>query len=117
MDFDKDTTAAPPPADTPPPADRRLVRTRDGRMLAGVCSGAGRYFGVDPNLVRLGLAAFTLFGGAGALLYAAAWLLLPEEGAATSVGEDLFRKANADPRVQDAVQKAKDSLNKDRQAR
>ncbi|GAA4095132.1 MULTISPECIES: PspC domain-containing protein [Actinomadura] len=94
--------------------DRRLRRTRDGRMIAGVCSGAGRYLGVDPNILRVGLAVFTVFGGAGVLLYAIAWLLIPEEGAPTSLAEDLIKKGQESPAVQDAVQKAKDSLNKTR---
>ncbi|WP_153532782.1 PspC domain-containing protein [Actinomadura macrotermitis] len=103
MDFDKDTTAAPA---------KQFRRTRDGRMIAGVCAGTGRYFDIDPNIVRLALAVFSLFGGSGLALYAIAWLLLPEEGAETSVGEEMFKKASANPGVQDTVQKAKDALAK-----
>ncbi|MFC4912056.1 PspC domain-containing protein [Actinomadura gamaensis] len=88
---------------------KQLRRTRDGRMLAGVCSGVGRYLGVDPNLVRLGLGVFTLFGGAGIALYIIAWLVMPEDGAETSVAEDLFQKAKESPTVQDATQRAKDA--------
>ncbi|GAA4128455.1 PspC domain-containing protein [Actinomadura keratinilytica] len=91
---------------------KRLQRTRDGRMIAGVCSGAGRYLGVDPNILRLGLAVFTVFGGAGVLLYAIAWLLIPEEGESASLAEDLIKKGQESPVVQDAVQKAKDTLTK-----
>ncbi|MFD0684376.1 PspC domain-containing protein [Actinomadura fibrosa] len=93
---------------------KQLRRTRDGRMIAGVCSGAAEFLGVDANIVRLGIAVFTLFGGAGIALYAIGWLIIPEEGAATSVGEDLFKKASDDPRVQDAVQRTKDAVNKNR---
>jgi len=32
---------------------KQLVRLRDDRMVAGVCSGVARYLGVDPTLVRL----------------------------------------------------------------
>ncbi|MEU4828008.1 PspC domain-containing protein [Actinomadura citrea] len=93
---------------------RQLRRTHEGRMIAGVCSGAGRFLGVDPNLIRLGLGIFTIFGGAGIALYAIAWLLIPEEGAHKSVAEDLFKKASDSPTVQDAVQKTKDAVNKNR---
>lgn len=93
---------------------KQLRRTREGRMIAGVCSGAGRYLGVEPNLLRLGLAIFTIFGGAGVALYAIAWLLIPEEGAQKSVAEDLFKKASDSPKVQDAVRKTKDTVNKNR---
>ncbi|RFU42733.1 PspC domain-containing protein [Actinomadura logoneensis] len=85
---------------------KQLRRTRDGRMIAGVCSGVGRYLGIDPNMVRLGLGVFTLFGGAGIALYIIAWLVMPEDGAESSVAEDLFQKAKESPTVQDATQKA-----------
>jgi phage shock protein PspC (stress-responsive transcriptional regulator) len=64
------------------PADdsRRLSRPRDGRMVAGVCAGAGRYFDVDPVIFRVTLAVLVFFGGAGVLVYAAGWLLIPEDG-------------------------------------
>ncbi|MFD0851613.1 PspC domain-containing protein, partial [Actinomadura adrarensis] len=41
---------------TSTPTDKQLRRTRDGRMIAGVCSGAARYLGVDANILRLALA-------------------------------------------------------------
>src|SRR3712207_551985 len=63
--------------DTPP---RRFLRSRTDRMLAGVAGGLGRYFGVDPVLVRIALVVLTFFGGAGALLYLAVVLLVPNEG-------------------------------------
>lgn len=61
----------------------RLTRSRDDRMVAGVCGGAARALGIDPALVRLGLVLLTVFGaGAGAIAYVAAWILVPEEDAA-----------------------------------
>ncbi|WP_242454465.1 PspC domain-containing protein [Bailinhaonella thermotolerans] len=71
---------------------KQLRRTRDGRIIAGVCSGAGRYVGIDPNIIRIALAALTLFGGAGIAIYALAWLIVPEEGRPTSIAQDLIDK-------------------------
>ena len=79
-------SATPPPPDPseqptqagPPP--RRFLRSRADRVLAGVAGGLGRYFGVDPVLVRIALVVLTFFGGAGALLYLAVVLLVPNEG-------------------------------------
>jgi phage shock protein PspC (stress-responsive transcriptional regulator) len=62
--------------DTP----RRLLRSREDRVIAGVCGGLGRYFGVDPVLFRIAFAASLLLGGLGGLLYIGAWLFVPEEG-------------------------------------
>ncbi|RKT52286.1 PspC domain-containing protein [Saccharothrix australiensis] len=59
---------------------KKLRRSRDDRMVAGVCGGVAKLLGVDAALLRILLVAATLFGfGAGALLYLAAWILMPEE--------------------------------------
>ena len=66
---------------------KRLLRLRDGRMVAGVCVGVAAYFGVDVNLVRLAFGVFTVFYGLGALIYLLAWAVLPEEGEGGSILE------------------------------
>jgi phage shock protein PspC (stress-responsive transcriptional regulator) len=87
--MDENTTYE--PSDTPAP--RRISRTRDGRMITGVCSGIAAYFGVDPTLVRIGAAVLTvLTSGAGILLYAAAVLIVPEEGKTASIAQELIDK-------------------------
>jgi phage shock protein PspC (stress-responsive transcriptional regulator) len=60
---------------------RRFIRTRRGRLIGGVCSGLGSYFGVDPLLFRIAFVAVAFLGGAGLLLYLVFLLLVPEEGA------------------------------------
>jgi len=73
---------------------KTLYRTRDGRIVAGVCSGIGKYFGVDANLIRVVFAVLTVFtGGFGALAYLAAWVVIPEEGEKTSIAENLVNKS------------------------
>jgi len=59
---------------------RRLFRSRDERVIAGVCGGLARYLNVDPVIVRVAAVALVFAGGAGLLLYAAAFLLVPNEG-------------------------------------
>jgi phage shock protein C len=71
---------------------KQLMRPRQGRMVAGVCAGLSDYFGVDPNLVRLIFAALVIFGGAGALMYLVAWLVIPEEGEGRSIVDGLINK-------------------------
>ncbi len=60
----------------------RLVRTRHGRLVGGVCSGLGAHFGVDPILFRIAFVGLAIFSGIGIALYLAVLLLVPEEGAA-----------------------------------
>jgi phage shock protein C len=72
---------------------KRLCRSRKGQLVAGVCAGLADYFKVDANLVRLAFAMLTIFGGLGALLYAVAWVILPEEGEGASIAEGWISKA------------------------
>jgi phage shock protein PspC (stress-responsive transcriptional regulator) len=66
-----------------PAPQRRLTRSREDRMIAGVCGGFARYFNVDPVFARIGAVALAFVGGAGLLLYLAAVLLMPsDEGGA-----------------------------------
>jgi phage shock protein C len=72
---------------------KRLTRTRQSRMIAGVCSGMADYFGIDATIVRIVLIAVTLLtGGTGILLYVAAVLVVPDEGKETSIAQDLINK-------------------------
>jgi phage shock protein C len=57
--------------------ERRLYRSRDEKMIGGVCGGLAEYFNVDPTLVRLIWVIITLIGGAGVLLYIVLWLIMP----------------------------------------
>jgi phage shock protein PspC (stress-responsive transcriptional regulator) len=77
--------SSPDPHDAPtsqqptPPAPRRLLRTRDDRVLGGVCSGQARYFNVDPLIIRIAAVALIFVGGFAVIAYVAALLLVPED--------------------------------------
>ncbi len=58
--------------------ERKLYRSRENRMLFGVCGGIGDYIGVDPTVIRLGMILIG-FAGVGILFYIAAGLIIPEE--------------------------------------
>src|SRR5690242_5987033 len=62
---------------------RGVRRSRTGAVLGGVCAGVARSAGLDPLLLRIVVVAVTvLTGGAGALAYLAAWVLIPREESA-----------------------------------
>ena len=72
-----------------------LVRSRKGRMVAGICAGAADYFGWDVTLVRVIVAIVAVItGGTGALAYLVAWAITPPEGEKSSIAEDLLSKTN-----------------------
>jgi len=72
-----------PAGATGAPPRRRLTRSREDRVIAGVCGGFARYFNIDPVFTRIAAVALAFVGGAGLLLYLAALLLMPsDEGGA-----------------------------------
>jgi phage shock protein PspC (stress-responsive transcriptional regulator) len=62
-----------------PDAPRRLMRSRDERVLGGVCGGLARYFNVDPLIFRIAAVALIFVGGFAIIAYIAALLLVPED--------------------------------------
>jgi len=58
---------------------KRIMRSRNERLVAGVAGGLAAYLNIDPVLVRIGLVILTMFNGLGLILYLALWLLLPNE--------------------------------------
>ena len=58
----------------------RLIRPRQGRMIAGVCMGFARAYGWDVVVVRLVLCLALVFGaGIPLIAYLIAWVVMPEE--------------------------------------
>lgn len=56
-----------------------LVRPRD-RVIAGVCAGLARRFGMSPNTVRLIFVLSILLPGPQVLVYLVLWVIMPDEG-------------------------------------
>ena len=84
-----DSSASGPGGSSPRPGprstQRRLMRSRTDKQIGGVAGGIGRYFGVDPVLIRVGFVLLALAGGGGFALYAVCWLLLPEDDGTQTV--------------------------------
>jgi phage shock protein PspC (stress-responsive transcriptional regulator) len=58
---------------------KRLYRSRNERVIWGICGGLGKYFNVDPVLMRV-IAVLTLcFGGWGILAYIILRFIIPLE--------------------------------------
>ncbi|WP_026306942.1 PspC domain-containing protein [Smaragdicoccus niigatensis] len=73
----------------------RPLRTPWNSPIAGVSSGIGIRYGIDPTLVRVAFIAATIFGGAGVPLYLAAWLTFPRAGDEVSALESLAGKGRS----------------------
>lgn len=93
MTDDADRNEGESPTEVPPDAEpvqgdsraRRLLRSRDDRMIAGVAGGLGRYFAVDPTIVRIAFVVSIFFGGLGVFAYLALALFVPTADSAGDV--------------------------------
>lgn len=57
---------------------KRLYRSKDNKIIAGVCGGIAEYFNIDPVIVRL-IWVLLLFGyGFGIFAYLVAWIIIPQ---------------------------------------
>ncbi len=59
------------------PKRSRLYRNADGRILGGISSGLGAYFGLDASVVRVLFVFATIFGGFGLIAYIILWFSMP----------------------------------------
>jgi phage shock protein C len=58
---------------------KKLFRSKNDKVLLGVCGGIATYFGIDPVIVRLLWVLFAFCGGAGVLAYIIAAFVMPLE--------------------------------------
>ena len=66
--------------------NKKLTRSNNDVMVAGVAAGLAEYLDIDPVLVRILFVLMTVFGGHGILVYAILWLLMPKE----SISEKIY---------------------------
>jgi phage shock protein PspC (stress-responsive transcriptional regulator) len=74
-----------------------LYRNENDRVLGGVCSGLANYLRIDPTVMRIIFALFTLAWGSGFLLYIILWIVLPARSMNQQVRRRLYR--NPDEKV------------------
>lgn len=59
---------------------RKLYRSRNQRMVAGVCGGLAEYFNVDATLIRVLFLVLAVVGGSGLAIYLVMWIIVPGAG-------------------------------------
>ncbi|HBD31806.1 MAG TPA: PspC domain-containing protein [Oscillibacter sp.] len=57
---------------------KRLYKSRNNKMICGVCAGIADYFNIDPSIVRVLWAVLALAAGTGVLAYIACAIILPD---------------------------------------
>ncbi|QQY79111.1 phage shock protein C (PspC) family protein [Keratinibaculum paraultunense] len=60
---------------------KKLYRSKENRMICGVCGGIAEYLNVDPTVVRLIWVLFSVFTAifGGIIAYIIACIIIPEE--------------------------------------
>jgi len=57
---------------------KKLYRDDEDKVIAGVCSGIGAYFNVDPLWIRIGFILTTLLFSTGIWIYLVLWIIVPK---------------------------------------
>ncbi|MBU2603062.1 MAG: PspC domain-containing protein [Actinobacteria bacterium] len=57
----------------------KLFRSRDEKMLGGVCGGLAVYLDLDVTLIRVLWVLATLLGGSGLIAYLVLWIIIPRQ--------------------------------------
>jgi signal transduction histidine kinase len=60
-----------------------IRRDPERRLIAGVCAGMARYFGIDPLWVRVAFVAAAAAGGFGVVVYLLGWAFMPVDASVT----------------------------------
>lgn len=58
---------------------KRLYRSRENKVVAGVCGGIAEYFDIDPVIPRIIFLLIALPGGISVLVYFIFWILMPKK--------------------------------------
>ena len=61
--------------------EKKLYKSSNNKVFAGVCGGIGEYFSIDPVIIRLLWVAFILMAGTGLIAYIIAAFIIPQNPA------------------------------------
>ena len=67
-------------------SDKKLVRSSEDRMVAGVAAGIANYLNIDPVIIRLLFVLLTLAGGHGIIIYLVLMIIMPEQTVPSAKG-------------------------------
>lgn len=76
--------------------EKRLYKIPRNKMIAGVCTGLGEYFSIDPVLIRLVFVILAFQQGVGILAYIILWIVVPQHPETAGVTADVRGETPAD---------------------
>lgn len=84
--------------------NKKLFRSIDDNIIAGVCGGLAEYFQIDSLLIRIIFILLAIGGGSGVLIYLILWLVIPKE---TGKGKTIDREKKVKEFANEVKNKAK----------
>lgn len=82
---------------------KKLYKSRENRVVSGVCGGIAEYFDVDPVLIRVLFVLFFFFGGSAILAYIIGMIIIPE-----NPGEYIKKEKKSPKSIQKHEEKSSD---------
>ena len=89
---------------------KHLYRSRQDRIIAGVCGGIAEYFGIDPVWTRLAAILLVFVKGFGILLYIILWVITPKNPKQKDVNDDKISETIAGKVSLTIEKKAKEEI-------
>lgn len=80
---------------------KKLFRSVDDNIIAGVCGGLAEYFQIDSSLIRIIFVLLAIGGGSGVLIYLILWLVVPKE-------KGMEKEIDRDKKVKEFADEIKD---------
>ena len=77
---------------------KKIYRSQQDKIIAGVCGGIGEYFNIDPVWIRLLAILLVLVDLVGIILYVAAWIIIPKNPHQKDKGSTIAEQTVADAR-------------------
>ena len=81
--------------------NKKIFRSIDDYMIAGVCGGLADYFKIDSSLIRIIFVLLILSGGSGILIYFILWLVVPKK-------EGIEKEINREEKIKEFAEDVKD---------
>ncbi len=71
---------------------KKLYRSVDDRIVAGVCGGLGKYFDIDPVIFRILFVLLALLHGAGIIIYIIMIIVIRREDDPRTIDSDTVKE-------------------------
>lgn len=91
---------------------KKLVRSRDDRMISGVAGGLGEYFDIDATVIRIGFGVLGVITiGTAILIYLLAWLIIPDAADGVRGWDEVRSHVDGKPRNQPPSDPGQETFN------